>query len=641
MQLPHLATRGPRRVGGPLYESSSPLDSLRDDNPDRDDDDNSDWRAFRAKLVQQQQQSSNNNNNNDDPSSWTYNAGLLVEKGSLLISRVESSLGCHDLRQPYFAKCVILIIDHDDTNSEEAFTQGIILNRPSNLQLQNQDIVYVDEEGNPLFEQDENEDDDKSDMSWNMFFGGDIAGLYDANPMISCLHNITTDAAQSVSDPILPGGVQLTSHLAARGLVEASSDQGNKIQPHEFFTFYGFCGWDPGQLQREVERGSWYLVSTDPQTLWKELQSMKESNVDPRSVGLDMWERIIQKVEGDPQPMNDGDKAPTSITGRNDFPTLMLKEWATEMLLLSNNNPHMDDTNDPEEAVTSTPFLQDADIFRALAVAATPPTIVAGTLLRASPVQSGNSGTSPFLLQEQYLHKSILLVIQESDDFSVSVVLNLPTTESYVVELSNGQSVEFPIRYGGPGGNDENAPQPLLWFHNHDTLKQVGIGKPLSSNNDDHSNDVWTCSLDQVVEVLEGDLVPPSEFMVVQGFCVWEKSGSSSPDDAPAGGILGQVLSGNLNVVSDKSKNEDEAKTQPTSDNIWSTLTQQTRLSEDSIQWNFERLIHTWNLAAKADDSSVPSRFVYDSNVQVSTLADDALMAWIKIFLLGNAEYYV
>jgi hypothetical protein len=33
-------------------------------------------------------------------SSWTYDAGLLVEKGSIVISKVKSSLRCHDLGQP-------------------------------------------------------------------------------------------------------------------------------------------------------------------------------------------------------------------------------------------------------------------------------------------------------------------------------------------------------------------------------------------------------------------------------------------------------------------------------------------------------------------------------------------------------------
>ena len=66
-----------------------------------DSDKEEDWRAFRAKLVQDGIATSYD----DTPSSWAYDSGLLVEKGSIVLSRVEDSLGCHDLRQPYFCKC--------------------------------------------------------------------------------------------------------------------------------------------------------------------------------------------------------------------------------------------------------------------------------------------------------------------------------------------------------------------------------------------------------------------------------------------------------------------------------------------------------------------------------------------------------
>jgi putative AlgH/UPF0301 family transcriptional regulator len=172
-----------------------------------------------------------------------------------------------------------LIVEHD-----EECTQGIILNRPSNLQLNDQDIVYLDDEGNVLKGTDQENNKSKEEgASWRMFFGGDIADLYDENPQIVCLHNLTTsELAQSVSDTVLPG-VQLTSHLGARALVEAG-----EATPESFYTFYGFCGWDPGQLEMEVKRGSWYMTSNDPQMLWHELEA---SHMDEEMWCQEDWDK--------------------------------------------------------------------------------------------------------------------------------------------------------------------------------------------------------------------------------------------------------------------------------------------------------------------------------------------------------------
>jgi putative AlgH/UPF0301 family transcriptional regulator len=215
---------GTRRLPAPAHGHRHKIRTRAKEN------DSGDWRAFRAKLVMNETASRDQ--------SWAYDSGLLVEKGSIVVSRVEYSLGCHDLRQPYFCKCVILIVEHD-----EEFTQGVILNRPDD-----QDIVYLDDEGSPLldegstFDAMDREINEKCESSWTMFYGGDLAGIYDENPLIVCLHNLTSEIAQSVSEEIMPG-VYLTSQIAARALVE---EQG--ATPDSLFTFYAFCGWDPGQL---------------------------------------------------------------------------------------------------------------------------------------------------------------------------------------------------------------------------------------------------------------------------------------------------------------------------------------------------------------------------------------------------------
>lgn len=530
-----------------------------------------DWRAFRAKLVQ------NETNKAAHPdASWTYDSGLLIEKGSIVLSRVEDSLGCHDLRQPYFAKCVVLIVEHDTE-----FTQGIILNRPSNIKMDDDDIVYVDDGGDRIFSSDD------TNNKWRMSFGGDLAGLYDEEPLIVCLHNHSnSELAQSISDEVLPG-VYLTSHLGARSLVASG------VPPESIYTFYGFCGWDPGQLEKEVKRGSWSMVSVDPQTLWEELGTLIAPGYDPRKAGLEMWRGIV------------------AATGRKDeecreinsFQELMLKEWATQLLMVSQED-------------ASIAEIEDSDIYRALKAAGQPSLIRSGALVRGSSLD-----VSPYLLQDQFLHKSTILVLQETDDASVGLVLNLPSTDSYQVELMNG-TVSFPIRYGGPGGdNDED---PLIWLHSKESLKKSNVGKAF---NEGDIRSIWTCTLDDVIDSIAAGLARADDFILVQGYCVWEK------EQGGAGGVMGEVMAGKLEPVS-----RDDASA------VWAQLLLQKTLSDETLLLlNFQHSIDAWNAGNESTVGNITQgniRCVFDSNMNVATLADNALMAWAKVFLLGNAEYY-
>eukprot|EP00980_Cylindrotheca_fusiformis_P014002 scaffold3653_cov124-Cylindrotheca_fusiformis.AAC.5 len=556
------------RHGNPLL----PLHSL-----DGGGGSSEDWRAFRAKLVQNETIKSTNTG-----AAWAYDSGLLIEKGSIVLSRVEDSLGCHDLRQPYFAKCVVLIVDNDD-----GFTQGIILNRPSNVKLNDEDIVYVDDDGERLFQPDLEYSDEGGEgiNAWRMFFGGDIAGLYDEDPLIVCLHNNTSELAQSVSDEILPG-VYLTSHLAARSLVQSG------LPAESFFSFYGFCGWDPGQLETEVKRGSWSMVSVDSGTLWKDLQALREPDYDPRMVGLDMWQEIATAID-----FQDDESQGISL-----FQDLMLKEWATKVLLVP------DEEDDHAE-------LEDADIHRALKAAKDPSCIRKGALVRGS-----MSEVSPFLLQDQFLHKCTLLILQETDEVSLGLVLNLPSTDTYTIDLPTGVAT-FPIRYGGPGG--EAVEDPLIWLHFKNILKAKSIGNAINKGD---PNSVWTCTLDQVIDSIESGIATADDFVLVQGFCVWEKALGG------AGGILGEVIDGKFEAVSSA-----------VSSDVWAQLLFQGTLSEDTLLLNFKHAVDAWTAGDSSNHGGgieVDCRRVFNSNVSVGELCDEALLAWVKIFLLGNAEYY-
>ena len=86
-----------------------------------------------------------------DPSQWAYDSGKIIEQGAVILGGVEQDFG-FGLRQQYFHKAAILVLDHE----ESTFTKGIILNRPTDLTL---------------------EDDINPGVRWRVWFGG-VSILY-------------------------------------------------------------------------------------------------------------------------------------------------------------------------------------------------------------------------------------------------------------------------------------------------------------------------------------------------------------------------------------------------------------------------------------------------------------------------------
>ena len=149
------------------------------DNESSNDEDDEDWRAFRAKLVMSESTSEDVTKEgvvekaqeeddldgfgalfsetsvsgftplDPDQYQWAYDSGKVIEKGAVILGGVEQNFG-FGLRQQYFHKSVILVLDHD----EHTFTKGIILNRPSDRMM---------------------EDDINDGLKWRVWFGGDVS----------------------------------------------------------------------------------------------------------------------------------------------------------------------------------------------------------------------------------------------------------------------------------------------------------------------------------------------------------------------------------------------------------------------------------------------------------------------------------
>jgi hypothetical protein len=176
------------------------------------------------------------------------------------------------------------------------------------------------------------------------------------------------------------------------------------------------------------------------------------------------------------------------------------------------------------------------------------------------------------------------------------------------------------IRYGGSSGED--GEDPLIWLHSSMGLKKLGIGSPI---NDQVDSKIWTCTVDDVGEAIDLGAALPTEFLLVQGFSVWEKDETSS-------GMVEMIMEHDFEVVSSSQIA-----------NSWSLLQSQKLLTEDTLDWNIHSALNSWMVAGlfqrgKEKRNIEPARLVFDSNVTVADLADDALRNWIEIFLLGYDE---
>jgi putative transcriptional regulator len=143
---------------------------------------------------------------------------------------------------------VILMLDHSDEGA-----MGLVLNRPTGVTVASVSVQVFGE---------------ASDWQKPILLGGPVPG-----PLV-VLH-----ADDDLADPetaVIPG-VHVCSDAEAIGAI--IKDQ---IEPTRIVANY--AGWSPGQLEGEIEGGSWitlparagHVFSDDPEELWDAVS--KESN---------------------------------------------------------------------------------------------------------------------------------------------------------------------------------------------------------------------------------------------------------------------------------------------------------------------------------------------------------------------------
>jgi putative AlgH/UPF0301 family transcriptional regulator len=523
-----------------------------------------------------------------DPSQWAYDSGDIIEQGAVILGGVEQQFG-FGLRQQYFHKAAILVLDH----VESTFTKGIILNRPTDLFL---------------------EDDMNEGVKWRVWFGGDVQGLNSKNPDIVCLHSLKDIKATRASIPVI-NGIHWTTFDNAKRLVKAGVAESG-----DFWVFVGYAGWAPMQLAGELQRNSWYMVATDSQTLLKEL-ARQSQGADPRGAGLEMWTLLMNMIG----------RSKTAQEYSGAFDDLMLKEWAFKNLLSSAAGGGAGRQQRTPDGFNVFPELVDELMSKVAAPGRKPASHMEGSLVRASSAER-----SPFLLDNQELHKAVVLIISDDDAVSVGAILNRPAAKGMEIMVNSAargtRKVSIPLRFGGP--YSVKGKDPMLWLHCSSSLRKARIGSPIGNI---QQEGIWKCTLDDVKDAIGRGIGSPEDFIVVSGVSVWTKT-----DGLGGNGIEGALSEGMFEPIPSRLV-----------DSVWSVLLKQQQvLSNVNMMHNLILASEAWACAsanAKSLQKQEPppigglgqgfdeedSSLVFESDVKVSKLSDDALRSWVATFLLG------
>ena len=99
--------------------------------------------------------------------------------------------------------------------------------------------------------------DGKDQGEFRLWYGGDVQGISASrhNQEIVCLHTLSSPAAVKISMNVLEG-IRWTTLDGALALVGAG-----EAKKEDFWVFSGYCGWGPGQIEAEIERGSWHVAA--------------------------------------------------------------------------------------------------------------------------------------------------------------------------------------------------------------------------------------------------------------------------------------------------------------------------------------------------------------------------------------------
>jgi len=423
--------------------------------------------------------------------------------------------------------------------------------------------------------------------------------------------------------------------------------------PNDFYTFAGFCSWRPGQLEREMgeERNEWKVLSVDEQTIWNELklQSSKStiqigSNDSLLEAGTDMWRNYLNKVD-----ISESKATERLPSGQLHFYDEMLKVWAEDNL----------NVNLKETTTRSTKEV----------TADSSEKIKPGTLVRATSPPSND-----MLLFEAELIRSLILVLEDTPESTVGIVLNhvMPAA----IDVKEGEE-PIPLRFGGPidvpswryrsyhafeGNQDEQVDESedeiyegflnyqqsesiddiifddvyndeevydddssFIWIH-----RDAALGANRNGNGGSKLGmaDIWLINEDDALNAIQSGALSLKDVVLFAGVCIWEKGQGLGK---VGGGLREQIdVMQSLEVVDQQSESNDDVV-----EAVWNILSQKQRiLAKETLDSNVDATIAAWEASCsnKSNNQQAPD----NDRLSRIQLADAALKAWIGRSLLDD-----
>ena len=179
----------------------------------------------------------------------------LPAKGKFLVAS-------RAIADPRFQETVVLLIGYDDTGAT-----GLIINRPSKVPLADM-LVPV-----PGLKK-------RSDI---VYYGGPVEGH-------RIIMLIRSPEKLEGADKVITNVYASTS----RSLLERMIGE-HKTQK-QFRVYAGYAGWLPGQLDREVSRGDWHILSADADSIFEKESSGIWRELILRSATIDVWIHDNDKI---------------------------------------------------------------------------------------------------------------------------------------------------------------------------------------------------------------------------------------------------------------------------------------------------------------------------------------------------------
>lgn len=179
----------------------------------------------------------------EEPEDFPAPVAHRVRAGTLLLANT-------DLLEPTFRRSVIYVVEHNDGG-----TLGVVLNRPSDTAVYNVLPQWATLAGKPK----------------TMFVGGPVKR--DAALCLAVL--------KSGAEPCdIPGVRPVVGRTV---MVDLDSDP-DVISPYVegVRIFAGYSGWTVGQLDGEIERDDWIVLSAVPSDLLAQ-------------PGVDLWGRVLRR----------------------------------------------------------------------------------------------------------------------------------------------------------------------------------------------------------------------------------------------------------------------------------------------------------------------------------------------------------